>query len=100
MHSLVANPIRSTGAGPTAIGRPAQNAVRIRVPRVAIQPVTPGNFIGQNYVNPYRNAYGPTTPLTSVRQSSVQQPRNLSNDPNPVDHLNGLLLIPPALSSR
>jgi hypothetical protein len=27
-----------------------------------------GHFIGQNYVNPYRNAYVPNTPLATVHQ--------------------------------
>jgi peptidoglycan hydrolase-like protein with peptidoglycan-binding domain len=40
------------------------------------------------------------TPLTTVRQSPV--PQNLSNDPDPTDHLNGVLLsrIPRAQANQ
>jgi peptidoglycan hydrolase-like protein with peptidoglycan-binding domain len=71
---------------------PAQNAVRIQVPRVNVRPVSPGNFIDRNYVYDYPHGYVPNAPLLSVPRSAVQQPQNLSNDPDPADHLNGVLL--------
>lgn len=74
----------------THIGGP----VRIQVPRVNVRPVLPGN----NYVYQYPNGHVPYTPLITVRPAPVPgapipgQTQNLSNDPDPVDHLNGLLL--------
>src|SRR4051794_27634936 len=85
VHPFLVNPGRSTSVRPNAIGRPAQNALSIPVPRVNVRPVSPGNFIGRNDVNRYPGGYVLNTPLTSVRQSPVQQPQNLSNDPDPTD---------------
>jgi hypothetical protein len=64
--------------------------VRIQVPRVNVRPVVPAN----NYVYQYPNGYAPYTPLITVHPtapSAVQTP-NLVRDPDPADHLNGLLL--------
>ena len=69
------------------LGAPA----RIQVPRVAnVRPVLPGN----NYVYHYPNGYVPYTPLITARPVTPVpgQAPNLVHDPDPVDHLNGLLL--------
>jgi hypothetical protein len=102
VHQFMVNSGRSTSVRPNAIGRPAQNALRIPVPQVNVRPVSPGNFIDPNYVYHYPDGYVPNTPLTAVRQSPVQQPQNLSNDPDPTDHLNGVLLsrIPRARANQ
>lgn len=71
---------QTTNAGP----------VRIQVPRVVnVRPVLPGSYVYQ-----YPNGYVPGTPLITVRRAPIsgQPQNNLSNDPDPVDHLNGLLL--------
>jgi peptidoglycan hydrolase-like protein with peptidoglycan-binding domain len=88
VHPFVVRPSQSTGVRPNAIGRSAQNALRIPVPRINVRPVAPGTFFGRNEVNPYPGGYV----LTTVRQSPVPQPQHLSNDPDPTDHLNGVLL--------
>ncbi|MBV9997794.1 MAG: peptidoglycan-binding protein [Verrucomicrobia bacterium] len=89
-------------------GSEAQTAnpgpVRIQVPRVNVRPVLPAN----NYVYQYPNGYVPYTPLITVRRAPIPgtpapgETRNLSNDPDPADHLNGLLLsrIPRARSNQ
>jgi hypothetical protein len=91
VHPFVVRPSQSTSVRLNTIGRPAQNALRIPVPRINV-PVAPGTIIDRNEVNPYPGGYAPNMPLTTVRQSPVQQPQNLSNDPDPTDHLNGVLL--------
>jgi hypothetical protein len=91
VHPFVVGPSQSTNVRPNTIGRPAQNALRIPVPRINV-PVAPGTFIDRNEVKHYPGGYAPNMPLTTVRQSPVQQPQNLSNDPDPTDHLNGVLL--------
>lgn len=78
--------------------------VRIQVPRVHVRPVLPAN----NYVYQYPNGYVPYTPLITVRRAPIPgtpvsgETQNLSNDPDPADHLNGLLLsrIPRARSNH
>jgi hypothetical protein len=92
IHPMVINAVRPVNLGRVRIQAPAPNAVRIQVPRVSVRPVSPGNFIDRNYVYDYPHGYVPDTPLLSVRRSAVQQSQNLSNDPNPADHLNGVLL--------
>jgi hypothetical protein len=64
--------------------------VRIQVPRVNVRPIVPAN----NYVYQYPNGYVPYTPLISVRPAApaAGQTPNLVHDPDPADHLNGLLL--------
>jgi hypothetical protein len=62
--------------------------VRIQVPRVNVRPV-----LLRNYVYQYPNGYVPDTPLITVRRAPIPgQVQNLSNDSDPADHLNGLLL--------
>jgi hypothetical protein len=92
VHPMVIDPVRPANFGRVRLQAPAPNAVRIPVPRVNVQPVSPGNFIDRNYVYDYPHGYVPNTPLLSVRRSTVQQPQNLSNDADPTDHLNGVLL--------
>jgi hypothetical protein len=92
VHPMVIHPDRPANLGRVRTQAPAQNAVRIQVPRVSVQPVSPGNFIDRNYVYDSLHGYVPNTPLFSVRRSAVRQPQNLSNDPDPADHRNGVLL--------
>jgi hypothetical protein len=40
VHPMVINPVRPANLGPVRIQASAQNAVRIRVPRVSVQPVS------------------------------------------------------------
>src|SRR5690242_6651398 len=87
VHPMVIRPVRPANLGRVRIQAPAQNAVRIQVPRVSVQPVSPGNFIDRNYVYDYPHGYVPNTPLLSVRRSAVQQSQNLSSDPDSADHL-------------
>jgi hypothetical protein len=88
VHPIVINPAPVVNTNHL----PAQNPVRIRVPRVNVQPVGPGNFIDRNYVYQYPNGYVPNTPLITLRRSPVPQPQSLSPDRDPADHLNGVLL--------
>jgi hypothetical protein len=63
--------------------------VRIQVPRVNVRPVLPGN----NYAYQSPNGYAPSAPGITVWRAPIPgQTQNLSNDPDPADHLNGLLL--------
>jgi hypothetical protein len=64
--------------------------VRIQVPGVMnLRPVLPGN----NYVYQYPNGYASNPAGITVRRAPIPgETQNLSNDPDPVDHLNGLLL--------
>jgi hypothetical protein len=85
---------------------PISIPVRIQVPRVNVKPVLPGN----NYVYQYPNGYVPYRPLIPPRPAPVPglttlvpgQAPSLVHDPDPVDHLNGLLLsrIPQAQSNH
>ncbi|MBV9490028.1 MAG: peptidoglycan-binding protein [Verrucomicrobia bacterium] len=79
---------------PAGQSQTAPNVVRIPIPRVQVQPIVPRNFINQNYVYEYPNGYVRETPLITLHRSQVPPVRrqNLSNDPDPADHLNGLLL--------
>ena len=63
--------------------------IRIQVPRVNVMPVLPG----YNHVYTYPNTGStPNPPGITVRRAPVPgEAQNLSNDPDPVDHLNGLL---------
>ena len=70
--------------------------IRIQVPRVNVMPVLPGynRVYAYNHVYTYPNTgYTPNPPGITVRRAPVPgEAQNLSNDPDPVDHLNGLLL--------
>ena len=68
--------------------------VPIQVPRVNVRPVLPVNPGGNYpYQGQYPNGYASNPPGITVWRAPIPgQQESLSNDPNPVDHLNGVLL--------
>lgn len=67
--------------------------VRIQVGRMNVTPIRPV-LPGYNYVYRYPNGYVPYTPLITASPAAPipAQAPNLVHDPDPADHLNGLLL--------
>ena len=75
--------------------QPASNPVKIHVPRINVPPVVPNGLIGRDYLYQYPNGYVPYNPSIGIQRAPAvpvtPSPRR-SPDPDPVDHLNGVLL--------